>query len=64
MNRHVLDYPMLRAATDCTICGKPKDRGNIVCWRCYRVHEFRQGESERIRAILDQAEAARAALSY
>jgi hypothetical protein len=50
-----LDHPNLRRSTVCPFCSKPKERGLVVCWQCYRVNNIRNGgETERV--LLDIAE--------
>ena len=33
----VLDYPNLRASTCCPSCDKPKSKGLVTCWPCWRM---------------------------
>lgn len=51
------DYPNIRASLTCPCCGKPKDKGCVVCWPCYRFHDFRNGGRERFTTILNTIEA-------
>lgn len=42
-----LDYPRIRARATCPCCNNAKPAGNIVCWSCYREHDFRNGGEAR-----------------
>lgn len=51
------DYPEIRAGHTCPLCALHKERGLVVCWDCYRKHDFRNGESPAITARLQRTEA-------
>jgi hypothetical protein len=56
MKAITLDHPNLRRSTTCPFCAKPKERGLVVCWQCYRIGNMRYGgECERV--LLDLCEA-------
>ena len=46
-NRTVtLDHPLVRASSKCPICPAPKDIGTVLCWRCYRQLDMRNGNPQ------------------
>lgn len=50
------DHPHIRNDSICPLCGGPKSKGLVACWRCYDIHELRYGNQEAEEA-LDLAEA-------
>jgi hypothetical protein len=53
----ILDYPNIRKHPTCPCCNKPKEQGLLVCWACYRAHDFRNGGETRFKNTLDMLEA-------
>lgn len=51
-----VDHPRLRAGIVCVLCTHAKEKGPLVCWRCYRKHDLRNG-NPAIERVLDHAEA-------
>ena len=37
------DYPMLRAFTNCPLCGGHKSAGLLACWPCFNKHDVARG---------------------
>lgn len=50
------DHPKVRAGVRCPVCGRGKDRGCLVCWPCYRAHDFRNNADACANAIDDAEE--------
>lgn len=50
------DFPNIRHSRQCPLCLKPKDKGLIVCWTCYREHSFRAGIPDDITGNLTRRE--------
>ena len=53
----ILDYPLLRARTECPICHRAKKIGVVTCWQCYHWREGRYGFDASDRAVIDAVEA-------
>ncbi len=41
-----LDYPYIRASTECPLCGTAKARGLIACWPCFREIKLQVNNAE------------------
>jgi hypothetical protein len=41
-----MDYPLVRASSDCPLCYAAKDRGLVVCWECYKAFHLRNGNAD------------------
>lgn len=61
-----IDYPNCRASRACPVCLGGKDAVCVVCWGCYRAHDFRNGATREAMALVDafEAKAARDATDY
>jgi hypothetical protein len=62
---HEADHPLTRKHGLCAVCGRHKDAGLLVCWPCYRKHDFRNGaQGARVDDLIDDAERYLAGDSY
>lgn len=50
------DFPLTREHTTCPICHRPKDKGLVTCWPCYRMHDLKFGMPSRILAAVHRTE--------
>lgn len=64
MPKAEIDYPRVRAACKCPLCGGSKEPGVIACWPCYRRNLKDGNCSSRAASyrMLDAAEAAGGAI--
>jgi len=51
------DYENCRDSERCPVCGRDKDRGLLACWACFKRYDMRNGLTNAIRRLLEQAEA-------
>lgn len=58
-----IDYPHIRNRATCPCCNKPKSAGLLVCWSCYRFHNFRNGGESRFTSTLNNLELQLASLN-
>ena len=58
MNRvdESVDYPRLRAARTCCLCGQQKALKCLVCWGCFRLYNFREGANGFVLSLLAEWE--------
>jgi hypothetical protein len=58
MSNVTLDYPHVRAAELCPLCGKPKNPDDrlIVCWYCWRSAHGRDGFTPLARRMIEARE--------